>query len=1152
MTRKNNTFIYGILAVIVLLIFLLILYFLGRENSQPATINDKVTGFYSSAPINNRCSIAPITDPTTLLPTFNLPQNCSENYTCVQNGTPDNPFGYCKVPITENTELSKIYNCNTVYDCAPPTNPNEIVYCNGVCQTTTLSNWNSKSPKTYGGLYSYCDFNTPCNSGLICSNILDNFSNSYGECLIENGGALTCENGVEQGCCSSDEQCINGKCDFNRGEGIYGLCINKIAPAEICDINYCQQGFGCDFSQIDSFKNLCQILGTSGPAQYGKINSFCVIGTQSGSGDYMSCDSGLVCNFDLSINGIPNYSPSLYPTLSGYGVCSSSKNALNESCNGLNNSCEEPLVCYNGTCITPSYLLNDSPPSLKNTVVEDINYCGPEYISPSVNYDINGSSGACLNGYTCVNTGMTGLLSQSKFCVGNPETSTYISLCNSGTNAQTNYYGNFCGSVGNGAGCGGRYIGVFIQGVWKFLELPNPNNPLYPSGYTINANSKISVYQYVPTSGSNQDYPVTRIIFYPNSNKYGNNPYFYYTEFSSYEINPSGANILKFSPSWELITIQPYKNPISPSNKIYINSGAVATNYDNTLGTFTRVGYQLVGGGAGGGAGNSVGENRGGGGGGSGYMVGYLGGIDGSNNYNLVSRPNELSTLLPANWKVSVSLGTGGSGGMSDGASGFPGNATIIDIYDNTVPVLPVLLYSITSLGGLAGDTGDNSRNGNGGDGFNGGGGGENFGGSSATRGLGGIGNTTEGGIDGQDGYISGVDMYGGNGGGVGSGPGGSVGNSVDHTAGGGGAAGSGVNTGSQTGGSGSQNGNAPTNGTGNPNGINYTGAGGGGGSYFGGVATGGNGGTGYAILEFYNEANSTLNEVYDIKFSPSGNIAMFLNETSPIFDPVVKGNDNSLSPTTGTYNRIYLVNFGNMNTSTGILTYTPSVYGPLFTTDDPSSIALSNIGNLTINSSSSYYNSDTFVWDVDDLYNNSIVAGFKNGTNMEFWSASIPTSSNGLQDLDGFTTKTVVPILSSYPNYVKYFIDFKYSSSTLNFLYNYNTGGTNNITINTASSSTPYVVDIELGSPLTYAMSFSKYGTLNNFVFYYMAESGEIRQIISSRDKTGVVSFNETDIYGYAPVEIIVYDNTKSQMMALTSMTNIDNSLYALVETCV
>ena len=49
----------------------------------------------------------------------------------------------------------------------------------------------------------------------------------------------------------------------------------------------------------------------------------------------------------------------------------------------------------------------------------------------------------------------------------------------------------------------------------------------------------------------------------------------------------------------------------------------------------------------------------------------------------------------------------------------------------------------------------------------------------------------------------------------------------------------------------------------------------------------------------------------------------------------------------------------------------------------------------------------------------------------------------------------------------------------------------------------------------------------------------------------TGNVSENEENVYGYAPAEIVNYDTNKSRMMSLTSMGNIDNSLYALVETC-
>ena len=102
-------------------------------------------------------------------------------------------------------------------------------------------------------------------------------------------------------------------------------------------------------------------------------------------------------------------------------------------------------------------------------------------------------------------------------------------------------------------------------------------------------------------------------------------------------------------------------------------------------------------------------------------------------------------------------------------------------------------------------------------------------------------------------------------------------------------------------------------------------------------------------------------------------------------------------------------------------------------------------------------------------------------------------------------------------------------------------------------SSLSSYTVDIDLGSPLTYAFSFSRFGTLNNFLFYYMAGNGQIRSISVARNKGTPLTLTSTEdsINGYAPVEIIDYDNTKSQMMGLTSMSNIDNSLYALVQTC-
>jgi hypothetical protein len=65
------------------------------------------------------------------------------------------------------------------------------------------------------------------------------------------------------------------------------------------------------------------------------------------------------------------------------------------------------------------------------------------------------------------------------------------------------------------------------------------------------------------------------------------------------------------------------------------------------------------------------------------------------------------------------------------------------------------------------------------------------------------------------------------------------------------------------------------------------------------------------------------------------------------------------------------------------------------------------------------------------------------------------------------------------------------------------------------------------------------------------MAGNG-IRSVTATRDKSGTtISTIESEVYGYAPVEIAAFDYTKSLMVGITAMSNIDNSLYALIETC-
>jgi hypothetical protein len=1202
--NKNSTFLYGALAVIVILVFLLVLYFLGRENSQSATINDKVTGFYGAAPINNRCSVQPITEPTTLLPTFDLPQNCEENYTCVQTGINGNPFGYCKVPLSSQDFLQPIYNCNTVYDCAPATNPNEIVYCNGTCQVTTLSIWNSSNPKTYGGLYSYCDFNTPCDNGLVCNNVLNNFTTSYGECLIDFDNNGLCNDGSSFGCCTANEQCIYGFCDFNRGSNSYGMCISRIEPSFQCDTDFCETGFGCDTSQIDPSEHLCQpLLGPNSPAQYGKEGSFCKIGTVSGSNDFMACNAGLICNFELSINGINNtsYPVSNYPSLVGIGQCVLNKVSLGNTCNtGI--GCEEPLVCNNGICSIPGYLFSN----VSASQTPDVNYCGPEKTSPIINYPINGSSGACLNGYTCIDTNMS-IFSESDFCVAVPESSTAIGLCNS---LSSGNYGNFCGTTGGGVGCNGRYIGVFLQGysylgVWRFVELPDQTVTINK----VNANSKISIYQSVDTSG-NSNYPITKIIFYPNNGLDNGNIFFYYTEFSTYYIDPNGADNLKFNPfnssgnqpysiNWKQITVTAANGNSLPAPIYkYINNSVEETiassGYTNSIGNYTHLELQIVGGGgAGGGAFDATLGNSGGGGGGSGKMLGYLGSLISSGvsitqkidptgipviatydfTYGLPgNRPVKEIYNLPINFNVKVTLGAGGIGGFGQ-SPGPSGGNTIVEIIDTSTATT---VATISVDGGNGGERGGNSDSGDGGEGFNGGGGGASAY-DFATPGNGGIGDISNGGANGQIGVKnegSGINQA-GNGGGTSPfqpGPGGNGGtlSSSNASAGGGGGSGSGVYISSSsisptptTGGRGTYEDAGPSDG--GTNAIDYTGGGGGGSSYIdSNTRPSTDGGKGYAILYFYSKSDDyKLNTLYDIKFSSAGNIAMFVNETAPLNDPLQPNdNTNGASGSSGSYNRTYLLDFSTLNITDGILEYTVSDYGPLWTSDDvtafpgPGYLPLANINNLTINKTASYYNSDTFIWDIDDLYNNSIVIGFVNGTDVEFWSASIPTSSNKLQDLSVLTNKTTISqvITSSmtYPNYVKYFTDFKNAPSDLNFMYNYN-NSVDILEVNNSSTSSPYIVNlgIALSPAVTYAINFSRYGTLNNFIFYYMSDNGEIRTSKVTKDKTGTIIENESNVYGYAPVEVVNYDTNKCQMLGLTSTGNIDNSLYALVETC-
>lgn len=299
--------------------------------------------------------------------------------------------------------------------------------------------------------------------------------------------------------------------------------------------------------------------------------------------------------------------------------------------------------------------------------------------------------------------------------------------------------------------------------------------------------------------------------------------------------------------------------PATPTDTKYINNSTFGTSVTYTytdpgLDIYNQVSYQIVGGGGGGGGGAYGGfdrNNTGGGGGGSGNMIGYVGGTytdSGNNtwNYNLKNYPRIETVILPNEWEIEISLGSGGAIGSDGGGSGDDGGDTTIIFRDISGIPNDKFPKTFTAYGGKGGTGSTNSDyNGNGGKGFNGGGGG----GNGNTRGDFGGGDTNNGG---ENGLVSDSSDNGGDGGGNGAGSGGYADNTGYGAAGGGGGAGSGVTISNEsyTGGrGGSYDGvNTPVDG------MDYTGGGGGGGSYDGGDSgsyPAGIGGIGYAIIQF-------------------------------------------------------------------------------------------------------------------------------------------------------------------------------------------------------------------------------------------------------------------------------------------------------------
>lgn len=524
MNDKTRLIFFGALAFIVILTTCVLAYVWGKTSAKPVTVDDSLQGYYAPVAVNGRSTTNQTPQLTTLLPTFDTPGVCDPDSICVSNGDTDDPYCYCKKKLGAP--------CNLVFECAPSTDPTKSVYCNNVCS------------EIQGNLFASCSFDPDlnCGTGLACSNTLpSNLNSVVGECLL-----------VDNQVCTFDEQCYGGKCEII-GNATSGTCISRVPAGEHCDIDYCEKGFGCDFSTGITARQYCQPLITADPktnsatipAEFGKSGALCQV--TNDFFNFYSCDPGLTCNIDHTTGGPVNYPIALYPSLDGFGTCQPRLFTINDTCQAVG-ACHPPSVCGgldsngNTICSAPNYLTS------LTTSVSDINYCGRTYASNL----INGSSGFCSDGYECVeNPSITVYpdITYNRFCL--PKNNHF---CTNDPGAQGRYCVNSSGATVSGS-CTGKKIGVFLTGFattylgkWVSVDLPDQSIP----ANQVNINSEISVFEYMPLpSASNPAYPMVRIIFYPYSPP-SSTQFFFYTEFSTYEFTANE----NYSPTWSNITVQ--------------------------------------------------------------------------------------------------------------------------------------------------------------------------------------------------------------------------------------------------------------------------------------------------------------------------------------------------------------------------------------------------------------------------------------------------------------------------------------------------------------------------------------------------------------------------------------------------------------------
>lgn len=1239
----NNDLLFFGLTIFVLLVFAIVVFLWIRSSDSTSKGNTSSTtkvnpngtvektsglyieGIYSNAGLNQRCNPnAKQNQQVLLLPGFQEPAVCKDDYECVKTDS-KNLYGICKAKV--NTL------CGTIFDCVPFSGKDRV-YCNNICTT-----------KPYGNVLASCldkePFNCDATQGLMCNNVTgsgetdanldlcytvfndpcDSNDDCFGgicfrdESIPGSNAICRCHGNnfqdikicmyVDGKECQYSQECYGGLC-YKQGDSKKGICTSKFLPGNFCEIiggfDNCLNGFGCDVSSLTK-PNVCQpiikpdnISTLSRPARFGEEGALCVSYNYDGvRNPDLTCNDGLVCNYDFTTSGPPGYPRDTY--LQGLGTCAPAKSKLGQVC-AAGIGCIEPGICIQdnngvGYCNRPQYYDNPSV-SVDDPLII--------FVNNDIMYNLIGNGQSLLNIYPQIVRYNT----------------LFVQLVGGGGGGLFGIQGPTlqAGNYGGGGGGSGGMLGYVGEN-----QTITPGQPYF--SYTNTNGTSL----YPNTTGIDlTSFTWNNIGLIIGNGGIANTPG-----------GKGGDTILNFS-----------LNSVNVST-ILAKGGFNGFGPFNNINGYGGNGYN--GGGAGGGGNATTGIGIGGDGN---VSIGGQDGYDTDPNQFNVNTGNGGGLGAgkggTADAKV-VGSSDGGGGGAGSGVLFYNSSNILTQTGGNgatalsfgVINALPGMNY--TGAGGGGGAVSINSSgntliglSANGGRGYailkfvnirkdiNYAGNQENIGtlpanGSSGECALGFTSNgknkvsvaaqefcipntsytcnttsingdgfgtycmkeTPQGriavtnsctvykvGIFVQIPFVSGepndylgawhfADL-----------PNGIIPNqnsrlsvfqSMDST-------------------------NIyfnkveilfnVTNGTSTT--FWYT-------SFstklIAPLTQGGD-----ELLNFSptwknisvksSSSSNVFNNIQDIKFTPKGNFGLIVNENANINFPFTPGNPVATTTENLAYNRFYIADKTNLNLTLNTLTYTASSKGPMFmnpsanpTTLNPGDINSipdsTDFNRMLINRGSIYESSiNKFTWDIDDVYNQGLVVSFGPGglAGSPVFNISI---AFGINTIDSLSLSPIIPVgdesTYKFPFNLVYTVNTLIGSNINNLTWNSNYDSLRQIISTYYPTSTPYTKSfiLEEFAPVSLAMNFNRLQDMEFFDLYYLSKSNQYKYVTVIYDQINKKLLpTESQIAGYLPdvimkgnSEFVAIGNSPLAAYNITAIGNLDRSMYTIVQTC-